>query len=392
MRVLICPDSFTGSLTATEAADAIATGWRLHAPEDELIELGLSDGGPGFVRVITEGLGIEPLLVSVTGPSGVPVPVTIAWEDNEEYGATAYIEAAQACGLHLTAAVDRDPWRQSSRGVGEAIDAAIEAGAQRILVGLGGTATVDAGAGLFAALGATDTAVVGGHSIDVSATTLMGGAEGLSTTTRVDLAPARARLAGVSIWVAADVDVPLTGPQGAAHGFGRQKFPRPEEVLDVEIHRLAADIEKFAALVQSGQQLPDLTGAPHAGAGGGLGWALSVLGATLTSGFAAVSSIVDLTAQIAQADLVVTGEGNIDWQTPHGKVVAGVAEVAMAQGRPVLALAGAVELGQRELAAMGIVEARGLVELPGGVTAAFAEPGNALIDLAQRAAQQWSRN
>ncbi len=386
MRILISPDGFTGSLTATEVASAIAAGWHRQAPGDELRVLGLSDGGPGFVDVIGKARRIEPMLVSVPGPRGLDVPAMMIVDEDPRRGMTAYLESAQVCGLDLTEPAQRNPWTLSSRGLGYLIGYAIDAGAQRIVIGLGGTGTVDAGAGLLAALGATSATV---ESAAESPSPLLEGPAGFTAITAVDISRAIERAASVEIHVAADVDVCLTGPQGAVLGFARQKFAEPDLVTDDQIAQLAHAVGSFVDAVQAGRS--DLTHAPHTGAAGGIGWALATIGATLFSGFDTVSRIVDLFDHVAWADLIITGEGRLDWQTPHGKVVAGVAQAALAHGVPVLAMAGSVELGQRELAAMNIVEAHGLVDLPGGMTEAMAHPVDALERLSQRVATQWSR-
>jgi glycerate kinase len=207
MRVLIAPDKFAGTLTAVEAARAIADGWRRRAPRDELELVPMADGGPGFVDVLQASLGGDLLSVTVTGLLGAPTPATVLLDED-----VAYVESAQACGLHLVPEEERAPERATSRGVGELVRAAVEAGARRVVVGLGGSGTNDGGAGLLAALGATAT----------PAGALDHGPSSLAALEAVDLAAARELLAGVELVAATDVDNPLLGLTGATNVYGPQ--------------------------------------------------------------------------------------------------------------------------------------------------------------------------
>ncbi|MEP7092326.1 MAG: glycerate kinase, partial [Nocardioidaceae bacterium] len=215
MRVLIAPDKFAGTLSATDAAEAIAEGWRRHAPGDELDLVPMADGGPGFVDVLHASLGGDLLAVTVQGPYGETVPGSVLLVDG-----TAYVESAQACGLHLTPKPERDPERASTYGVGELLAAAADAGARTIYVGLGGSGTNDGGAGMLAALGATS----------VPAEALLRGPTGLVGLDSVDLAAARARLADVQLVAASDVDNPLLGLIGATNVYGPQKSVSPDRL------------------------------------------------------------------------------------------------------------------------------------------------------------------
>jgi len=201
MRVLVAPDKFAGTLTAVEAAQAIAEGWLRHAPHDELDLAPMADGGPGFVDVLHAALGGELLTVTVTGPYGDKVPASVL-----RIGRTAYVEAAQACGLHLTRADERDPERATSYGVGELVQTAIDSGAATVVVGLGGSATNDGGAGLLAALGAAADAPLDKGPLQLEA------------LTRVDLPEL-----DVELVAATDVDNPLLGLIGATNVYGAQK-------------------------------------------------------------------------------------------------------------------------------------------------------------------------
>jgi glycerate 2-kinase len=362
MRVLIAPDKFAGTLTAVEAAEAIARGWRRRAPGDETVQVPMADGGPGFCDVLHASLGGDLLAVTVTGPYGDPVPATVLLADD-----TAYVESAQACGLHLTPRAERDPERATSYGVGELLAAAVDAGARRIVVGLGGSATNDGGAGLLAALGATGDAPLDRGPI------------ALAQASRVDLAPARSRLSGVGLVAASDVDNPLLGLTGATNVYGPQKG-----VVEERKQALDAALEAFAQATE--RRTANTKGA---GAAGGLGFALLLLGADRTSGVELVADTVGLAEHAASADLVVTGEGAFDFSSRSGKVAYGVAAVAGRALRPCIALAGQVLVGSREMRAMGVESAYSVVDLVGEEDA-FERPGESLSRLAERVARTWS--
>ncbi|KQV72788.1 hypothetical protein ASC64_19275 [Nocardioides sp. Root122] len=360
MRVLIAPDKFAGTLTAVEAADAIAAGWRRRAPDDELDLAPMADGGPGFVDVLHAALGGELSAVTVSGPHGAPVPAVVL-----RVGETAYVESAQAAGLDL---VDGDPETASSRGVGELVLAAVAGGATTVVVGLGGSGTNDGGAGVLAALGVTSDGV------------LDGGARALASVTTVDLAEARSRLAGVTLVAASDVDNPLTGLFGATKTYGPQKGIGEDRIAEVD-----GWLERFAAATDRRTSLEK-----GAGAAGGIGYALLVLGAIREPGIELVTSAVSLASRARAADLVVTGEGAFDFSSRAGKVPYGVAGVAAEALRPCIALAGQVLVGSREMRALGIESAYSLVELV-GEDRALGAPAEALADLAARVARTWSR-
>jgi glycerate 2-kinase len=361
MRILVAPDKFAGTLTAVEAADAIAVGWRRRAPDDELDLAPMSDGGPGFVDVLHTALGGELLAVTVTGPFAERVPAGVL-----VVGDTAYVESAQACGVHLTGGENGE--RASTVGVGELLVAALDAGARTVVVGLGGSGTSDGGAGLLHALGATSDAP------------LDAGAVGLAEVGSVDLTAARARIGDVRLVAASDVDSPLTGLFGAAKTFGPQKGIPEDRLAQVD-----AWLERFAVAVDRRASLEK-----GAGAAGGLGFALLVLGATREPGIDLVADAVRLEARSRAADLVVTGEGAFDFSSRSGKVPYGVAALAAETLRPCVALAGQVLVGSREMRALGVESAYSLVDLV-GEERAFADPAGALADVAERVARTWSR-
>lgn len=368
MRIVVAPDKFAGTLTAPQAAEAIIEGWRRTAPGDELVAAPMADGGPGFVAALQGAYGERARIevVSVPGPLGEPTPVGLLVAED-----TVYLESAQACGLHLTP--DRDAMTASTTGVGRAIAAAVDGGARRVVVGLGGSATNDGGAGTLAALGAT---------ADVP---LDAGPVGLDGVTRVDLGPVRERLAGVELVVAADVETPLLGMFGATRTFGPQKGLTDEQILTVD-HRLDRLVEAVCGPTPAERRVADAKGA---GAAGGLGFALLVLGAEVTSGIALVADAAGLDGLLDGADLVISGEGAFDYSSRAGKVVHGVAQVAMRHATPCLVLAGRVDVGTREMRALGVESAYGVADRV-GEEASMAEPARHLADLAARVARSWS--
>jgi len=366
VRVLVAPDGFAGTMSAVEAASAVAEGWHRGAPHDEVVSAPLSDGGPGFVDVLHAALGGELVATTVRGPLGAPTPGAVLVAPG---GATAYVESAQACGLQLVPREARDLWRSSTYGVGELVLAAADAGATTVVVGLGGSGTNDAGAGLLAALGAQPAEL------------LEHGPRGLAGLTEVDLVAARARLAGIRLVAAADVDNPLLGLRGATSVYGPQKGALPSD-----LPALDGGLATFAQLAD-GRVAAD---APGAGAGGGLGYALLVLGAERVAGIATVLELTGFAREVAGAGLVLTGEGAFDWQSLRGKVVHGVAAACEAYGVPCVVLAGRVDVGRREMNANGIESAYGMVDLPGGAADAMSRPLPVLAALAERVARTWS--
>lgn len=363
-RVVIAPDGFGGTLSATEAAEAMATGWR-RARRDEVELVPLSDGGPGLLDVLAVTTGGVRRGVVVDGPLGKPVDAHVLFVGN-----TAYVESAQACGLHLVSRAERDPLVASTRGVGQLMCAALDAGARRIVVGLGGSATNDGGAGLLESLGArlTPSGLDGGGA--------------LGNVTEVDLRSVENRLNGVEIVAATDVDNPLLGPSGASVVFGPQKGASPDQV-----HRLDAALAHWARIAAGGGWR-SVADRPGAGAAGGLGFGLYLLGARRESGIALVADAVGLRRRLDGARLVLTGEGSFDAQSLRGKVVAGVAAAASDAGIPCLVLAGQVHVAPADAAAAGIACAYGLTAVTGSVEEAMARPFDCLADLAEQVARE----
>jgi len=393
VRVLIAPDSFGSSLTADEAAQAMAGAWRATAPHDEVSTCPLSDGGPGFVATLHAALGGELVPVTVTSPVGVRVPAVLLL-----VGTTAYLESAQAVGLPLVPDELRDPTRTSSRGVGELLAAAVAAGARRVVVGLGGSATNDGGAGALVGLARE-------LGLDGPGDLLDAGGGSLAAVGPDDLAGLRElrdRLRGVELVVATDVDVPLLGLHGASAGFAPQKGATPEQAQELE--RSLGHFAHAATAALGDALRPDLlagtrpasatsrlTAAPGAGAAGGLGFGLALLGGRLVPGSVFVADAVGLDARIGDHDVVVTGEGRFDWQSLHGKVVSEVASRALAHAVPTVVVAGEVLVGRRELSAAGITAAYAVAETPEQVAAALADPAGSLAARSARVARTWSR-
>lgn len=385
MHVIIAPDCFTGTLTATQAAEAMAVGWRRRSPDDLLTLVPLSDGGPGFLDVLTVSVPGDSSMVTVDGPRGASVPAALHITTDEGGRRTAWVESAQAIGLHLLDAPQRDPGVTTSWGLGELLEAALEQDVQRIVVGLGGSGTNDAGAGMLAALGAGPRDVLGG------------GGAGLIATREGDLAglaATRERFAGVELVAATDVASPLLGLQGASAVFSEQKGATPEQsqLLEAALGHFADQVRRVlppGADLLSGRERR-LDREPGAGAAGGVGYALMVLGARRVSGVETVLAAVGLEQLVAAADLVITGEGRLDWQSLQGKVVAGVAQLAATHATPAVALAGQVLIGRREAMALGLSGSYAVADREADVAAAMADPVGTLEARAARVATTWS--
>jgi len=377
MRLLICPDKFAGTLSAPDAAEAVAAGWRSVRPADELVLRPLADGGPGFVAVLAaahpEGKRFP---VATTDPLGRPVDGEIL-----VVGQTAYVESAQACGLHHLAVRERDPRRASSAGLLRLIAAATEAaGVSRIVLGLGGSATNDAGVRVLAGFGVPEplAAFTGGGPDPRSSAADDQGQKTAQIVGSRRSAEGTA-LDGIELIGATDVDNPLVGPRGACRVFGPQKGADPAAVEELE-----AALIRVAAVLPAG-----VAETPGAGAAGGLGAAILALGGRLTSGIDLVRDAIGLDEQLRQADLVITGEGSFDEQSLHGKVIDGVAGAARASGVPVTVLAGRVTADPAAWRAAGVTRAESLVEAF-GLERAMADASGGLRELAARLARDIS--
>ncbi|GAA1627132.1 glycerate kinase [Actinoplanes couchii] len=368
VRVLICPDKFAGTLSAPEVAQAVADGWTV--PGDVLVQRPLADGGPGFVEVLATALEGRRIPVDTVDPLGRPARGEILYA-----ASVAYVESAQACGLHLLTVEERNPRTTTSYGLGLLLAAAVETGATEIVVGLGGSAVNDAGAGMLAALGTAP--------LDATGMALPYGGAALLAATALGGVP---QLRQVRLVAATDVDNPLTGLHGASSVFGPQKGASREDVL-----LLDAALEHFSGVLEKAFGVEDLALQPGGGAAGGIGAALIALGGRVTSGINLVTNLIGLDRELDAADLVITGEGSFDHQSLRGKVVAGIAAGAQERGLPCVVVAGRNETGQREASAAGVTETHTLVEHFGNVETALTEPARGLREIAARLAGQWSR-
>lgn len=325
MRVLVAPDKFRGTLTARQAAEAIERGWRRERPKDEIALVPLADGGEGTLDVLAprEGAdGSRRIGARVTGPLGDPVEAEFGLR-----GSTAVVEMARASGIELLGPARRDPRRATTRGTGELVRAALDAGASTILVCVGGSATNDGGTGFASALGVRFLDGEGGELPD--------GGSALLRLARIDGRGLDPRLATATVIGVSDVDNPLNGPHGASAVYGPQKGADPDAVweLDHALGHLAAVVHRDLGL--------DLAAEPGAGAAGGLGFGLlAFASARLRPGVEVVMEALDFEEQVAAADLVVTGEGSFDAQSLHGKVPAGVLRAAQLAGARVAILCG----------------------------------------------------
>ncbi|MFI8479754.1 glycerate kinase [Pseudomonas sp. NPDC078700] len=347
MKVVIAPDSFKESLCAAEVAEAIARGWKAVYPEAEIALKPMADGGEGTVDAVLAAAGGERRELQVQGPLGKPVGAHWGLLDDN----TAVIEMAAASGLHWVPREQRDARVTSSYGTGELIRAALDAGVERIILGLGGSATNDCGAGLMQALGV--------RFLDEDDHELAPGGAALISLAQIDLSNLDSRVLNVQFDIAADVDNPLVGPRGASAVFGPQKGATPEHVASLD-----AALQRMSRVVTStlGE---DFSQVPGVGAAGGLGFAAKAfLKARFRPGVELVAELSGLAAALQGADLAITGEGRLDAQTMHGKTPIGVARLAKAAGVPVVVVAGSLGEGYQRTYAGGVDAAFSLTSGP----------------------------
>jgi glycerate kinase len=342
MRVLVAPDKFRGTLTARQAAEAIETGWRRARPGDAVDLVPMADGGEGTLEALVDAQGGRIVAATVTGPLGDPVDAAFGVVETAE-GLTGVVESARASGLAVLGAGRRDPLRTTTRGTGELILAALEAGARRVVVCLGGSATNDGGVGMAAALGI--------RFLDARGRDLLDGGEAILDLARIDERDLHPAVAAATFLGATDVENPLCGPSGASHVYGPQKGASPDDVflLDRALAHLAAIVHHDLGIA--------LKDEPGAGAAGGLGFGLlAFCGARLRRGVDVVMEAVDLATRADGADLVITGEGSFDAQSLHGKVPAGVIGLAALLSVPVAVLCGRAEVAPEGVTVRSLVE------------------------------------
>lgn len=342
-RVLIAADKFKGSLTAVEVAEHVAAGLRRVVPGVEAVPLPVADGGDGTVDAAVAA-GYERCEVRVAGPVGEPVAAAFALERGKR---TAVVEMAEASGLRRLPQGVRAPLTATTYGTGELVRAALDAGARTIVLGVGGSATTDGGAGMLGALGA--------RFLDGRGRPVGPGGGGLAEVASADLSGLDPRIAATRVVLASDVDNPLTGPRGAASVYGPQKGAGAADValLDAALARYARVLDRT-----------DLAAAPGAGAAGGVGFgALAGLGAAFRPGIEVILDVLGFAEAVRGCRLVITGEGSLDAQSLHGKAPVGVARVAGAYGVPTVAVCGRLTLAPSALARVGISRAYALAEL-----------------------------
>ena len=369
MRILIAPQSLKGSLTAAEAGSSIAQGVQAVYPKAEIEIVPIADGGEGTVQALVDATNGKIIQQTVTGPLGKPVPAFFGLMGD---GSTAAIEMASCAGLPLVPLDQRDPRITTTYGVGELILAALDHGSRHFIIGIGGSATNDGGAGMAQALGAALLSQQGTQ-------TACGGAA-LATLAHISTSTMDPRLQECTLEVACDVTNPLCGPTGASAVYGPQKGATPEMVEELD-----SALAHYAQIIEQdlGMSVREI---PGAGAAGGLGAGLiAFLHATLRPGAQIVFEAIHLEERIRTANLVITAEGQIDAQTAYGKSVGSVAEIAKRYGLPVLALAGSLGDNYRVVYELGV---DAVATLPSGpMTLAFAMENAAwlLSDTAERA-------
>ncbi|MFH0020402.1 glycerate kinase [Pseudomonas fluorescens] len=373
MKVVIAPDSFKDSLSAQGVAEAIALGLAQVWPQATLVKCPMADGGEGTVESILAACAGELRRSRVRGPLGAPVEAAWGWLPHTQ---TAIIEMAEASGLQLVPPGQRDACISSTFGTGELIRAALDAGAQRVILAIGGSATNDGGAGAMHALGL--------KLLDAQDQALFPGGLALAQLARLDLSGLDPRLAQVRFDIAADVNNPLCGPHGASAIFGPQKGASPAQVQQLD-QALGHFAERCAQALGK-----DVRDEPGSGAAGGLGFAAKAfLGAQFQAGVEVVAELVGLADAVEGADLVITGEGRFDAQTLRGKTPFGVARIAKQHGVPVVVIAGTLGDGYQELYDHGIDAAFAVTSGPMTLEQACAEAPRLLRERATDIARVW---
>jgi glycerate 2-kinase len=369
-RVLIASDKFKASLTATGVAQALAAGMLDVLPQLETVLVPVADGGDGTVAAALSA-GYDKIIVDAVGPTGEPMRAPYALD-----GDRAVVELAAVVGLSMLPGGQLDPLGSSTYGLGLVIADAIRRGATTVVLGLGGSASTDGGAGMVQALGA--------RLLDADSHDVQPGGGALVNLAHLDLGPLRGTLGAVKIIVASDVDNPLLGPKGAAAVFGPQKGAQPQDVSTLE-----RGLRQWSELVSQATRRND-TERPGAGAAGGAGYAaLAVLDAEIRPGIELILDLIDFDAKVVGADLVVTGEGSLDEQSLAGKAPIGVARAAAKAGVPVIAVAGRLQLSQQRLQEAGISAAYPLSDLEPDSARSIANASSLLRQLGGHIAREW---
>jgi glycerate 2-kinase len=370
VRVVVAPDKFKGSLTAAQVAARVAAGLARAAPGVEVVQVPVADGGDGTLEAALSA-GYRAVPVRAEGPTGEPVDTAYA-----ERGGVAVVELADVSGLRRLPGGRPAPLTASSHGTGQVLGAALDAGCRRIVLGIGGSACTDGGAGMVQALG--------GRLVDAGGAEVGRGGAALAAVASLDLAGLHPALKQAEVVVASDVDNPLLGPRGAAAVYGPQKGASPADVAELD-----AALARWADAVHRATRI-DAARTPGAGAAGGVGFAaLAVLGARLQPGIDLVLDLVRFREALPGARLVICGEGSLDAQTLHGKAPAGVAAAARSAGVPVVAVAGRSLLSPAELEPAGILAAYPLSDLEPDPGRSMAQAGPLLERLAARVARDW---
>ena len=375
MKIVIAPDSFKETLSASEAANAIEAGFLEFFPNAEILKLPIADGGEGTVDVLVSATEGSYFSTNVLGPMGEFVSARWGMLGDTK---TAVIEVAEACGLHLVSVEKRNPMLASSHGVGELILAAVDEGAEHIIIGLGGSSSNDGGMGFLQAIGV--------RFLDISGNQLRGDLSSLSSLSDIDLSYIDPRLKGISFEVACDVDNPLVGPQGASAIFASQKGADSEMIdqLDIILNHYSGVISrKFNN---------DVSLYPGAGAAGGIGYGFKAfLDAELKSGIKIILDKVDFNHHLLNADLVITGEGKIDSQSDRGKAPVGVIEYAKRHKCRIFIIAGTIENSDTLISNYGIDKVFSVVSSELSIEEAMANPFESLMAISREAAQHYKK-
>ncbi len=371
MKIVIAPDSFKESLTALEVAEAIEAGLKKVLPDAEYVKVPMADGGEGTVQSLVDATEGRLISAEVCAPLGNKVKAEFGLSGD---GRTAIIEMAAASGLHLVPPEARNPLRTTSYGTGELILAALVEGVEKIIVGIGGSATNDGGAGMLQALGAL--------LLDANNQPIGAGGGCLQDLAAIDLGGLDKRLAGVEIVVACDVDNPMCGEKGASAVFGPQKGATPEMV-----QALDSGLQHFADIAARDLGL-DIQSPAGAGAAGGMGGGVLLLpDARLQAGVQIVMEAVKLAEKVQDADLVITGEGRMDAQSVHGKTPIGVAHTAKAFGKPVIAIVGCLREDYEVVYAQGIDAVFPIIRQLGSLEEILQHGRDNLVSAAQNVAR-----